>query len=116
MRVRFASRAFSMIETMAAYQNYEYNMDLVEDLFRHRQHPVDRRAIAGQKNHLAANGVALFHVVGFKVADIGFFGGERKSSGGLEMNDLGKFIALGLGHAPMRSKMGTFSLVVMMRS
>jgi lysyl-tRNA synthetase class 2 len=26
---------FSMIETMTAYQNYEYNMALVEDLFRH---------------------------------------------------------------------------------
>jgi len=25
---------FSMIETMTAYQNYEYNMDLVEDMFR----------------------------------------------------------------------------------
>jgi lysyl-tRNA synthetase class 2 len=25
---------FSMIETMTAYENYEYNMDLVEDLFR----------------------------------------------------------------------------------
>jgi lysyl-tRNA synthetase class 2 len=26
---------FSMIETMAAYENYLFNMDLVEDLFRH---------------------------------------------------------------------------------
>lgn len=26
---------FSMIETMTAYENYEYNMDLVENLFRH---------------------------------------------------------------------------------
>lgn len=26
---------FSMVETMAAYENYEYNMDLVEDMFRH---------------------------------------------------------------------------------
>lgn len=26
---------FSMIETMTAYENYEYNMDLIEDLFRH---------------------------------------------------------------------------------
>jgi len=26
---------FSMIETMTAYENYEYNMALVEDLFRH---------------------------------------------------------------------------------
>ena len=25
---------FSMIETMTAYENYEYNMDLIEDLFR----------------------------------------------------------------------------------
>ena len=26
---------FSMIETMTAFENYQYNMDLVEDLFRH---------------------------------------------------------------------------------
>ncbi|MEW6126259.1 MAG: lysine--tRNA ligase [Acidobacteriota bacterium] len=26
---------FSMIETMTAYENYEYNMDLIEDMFRH---------------------------------------------------------------------------------
>jgi lysyl-tRNA synthetase class 2 len=26
---------FSMVETMAAYENYEYNMDLIEDMFRH---------------------------------------------------------------------------------
>ncbi|MGH8023429.1 MAG: lysine--tRNA ligase, partial [Limisphaerales bacterium] len=26
---------FSMVETMAAYQNYEYNMSLIEDMFRH---------------------------------------------------------------------------------
>ncbi len=26
---------FSMIETMTAYENYEFNMDLIEDLFRH---------------------------------------------------------------------------------
>jgi lysyl-tRNA synthetase class 2 len=26
---------FSMIETMTAYENYEYNMDLIEDLFRY---------------------------------------------------------------------------------
>ncbi len=26
---------FSMIETMTAFENYEYNMDLIEDLFRH---------------------------------------------------------------------------------
>lgn len=26
---------FSMIETMTAYENYEYNMNLIEDLFRH---------------------------------------------------------------------------------
>lgn len=26
---------FSMIETMTAYENYEYNMQLIEDLFRH---------------------------------------------------------------------------------
>jgi len=26
---------FSMIETMTAYQNYEYNMNLVEEMFRH---------------------------------------------------------------------------------
>lgn len=26
---------FSMVETMTAYENYEYNMSLIEDLFRH---------------------------------------------------------------------------------
>ncbi len=26
---------FSMVETMTAYENYEYNMDLVEEMFRH---------------------------------------------------------------------------------
>ena len=26
---------FSMVETMAAYENYEYNMNLVEEMFRH---------------------------------------------------------------------------------
>jgi lysyl-tRNA synthetase class 2 len=26
---------FSMVETMTAYQNYEYNMNLIEDMFRH---------------------------------------------------------------------------------
>jgi lysyl-tRNA synthetase class 2 len=26
---------FSMVETMAAYENYEYNMNLIEELFRH---------------------------------------------------------------------------------
>src|SRR5688572_24434952 len=26
---------FSMIETMTAYENYEYNMDLIEELFRY---------------------------------------------------------------------------------
>jgi lysyl-tRNA synthetase, class II len=26
---------FSMVETMAAYENYEYNMNLIEDMFRH---------------------------------------------------------------------------------
>ncbi|HST24241.1 MAG TPA: lysine--tRNA ligase [Blastocatellia bacterium] len=26
---------FSMVETMTAYENYEYNMDLIEDMFRH---------------------------------------------------------------------------------
>lgn len=26
---------FSMVETMTAYANYEYNMDLIEDMFRH---------------------------------------------------------------------------------
>ena len=24
-----------MVETMAAYENYEYNMNLIEDMFRH---------------------------------------------------------------------------------
>src|SRR5260370_18996528 len=26
---------FSLVETMTAYENYEYNMDLIEDMFRH---------------------------------------------------------------------------------
>jgi lysyl-tRNA synthetase class 2 len=26
---------FSMVETMTAYENYEYNMDLIEEMFRH---------------------------------------------------------------------------------
>ena len=26
---------FSMVETMVAYENYEYNMNLIEDMFRH---------------------------------------------------------------------------------
>ena len=26
---------FSMVETMAAYENYEYNMNLIEEMFRH---------------------------------------------------------------------------------
>jgi len=26
---------FSMVETMAAYENYDYNMDLIENMFRH---------------------------------------------------------------------------------
>ena len=26
---------FSMVETMTAYENYEYNMNLIEDMFRH---------------------------------------------------------------------------------
>jgi lysyl-tRNA synthetase class 2 len=26
---------FSMVETMAAYENYQYNMNLIEDMFRH---------------------------------------------------------------------------------
>src|ERR1700740_345576 len=26
---------FSMVETMAAYENYVYNMDLIEEMFRH---------------------------------------------------------------------------------
>src|SRR5437763_13747054 len=26
---------FSMVETMTAYENYEYNMNLIENIFRH---------------------------------------------------------------------------------
>lgn len=32
---RYHHPEFSMIETMTAYENYEYNMDLIEDLFRY---------------------------------------------------------------------------------
>jgi lysyl-tRNA synthetase, class II len=32
---RLHNPEFSMLETMSAYQNYEYNMDLIEDMYKH---------------------------------------------------------------------------------
>lgn len=42
---------FSMVETMTAYENYEYNMQLVEDLFRHVATEVFGRAEFTVKGH-----------------------------------------------------------------
>jgi lysyl-tRNA synthetase, class II len=42
---------FSMIETMTAYENYEYNMQLIEDLFRHIAVEVFRRTKFMVKGH-----------------------------------------------------------------
>ena len=42
---------FSMIETMTAYENYEYNMDLIEDMFRHVAQEVFDRMIFRVGNH-----------------------------------------------------------------
>jgi lysyl-tRNA synthetase, class II len=42
---------FSMIETMTAYENYEYNMQLIEDLFRHIAKTVFGRTIFQVKGH-----------------------------------------------------------------
>ena len=42
---------FSMVETMTAYENYEYNMQLVEDLFRHVAISVFGRTTFKVKGH-----------------------------------------------------------------
>lgn len=42
---------FSMVETMTAYENYEYNMQLVEDLFRHVAVTVFGRTTFKVKGH-----------------------------------------------------------------
>ncbi len=42
---------FSMVETMTAYENYEYNMQLVEDLFRHVATSVFGRTLFKVKGH-----------------------------------------------------------------
>lgn len=42
---------FSMVETMTAYENYEYNMQLVEDLFRHVAVSVFGRTTFKVKGH-----------------------------------------------------------------
>jgi len=42
---------FSMVETMTAYENYEYNMQLVEDLFRHLAQSVFGRTTFKVKGH-----------------------------------------------------------------
>ncbi|MBX3743884.1 MAG: lysine--tRNA ligase [Verrucomicrobiae bacterium] len=42
---------FSMVETMTAYENYEYNMQLVEDLFRHVAVEVFGRTTFTVKGH-----------------------------------------------------------------
>jgi lysyl-tRNA synthetase class 2 len=42
---------FSMVETMTAYENYEYNMQLVEDMFRHVAIAVFGRTTFKVKGH-----------------------------------------------------------------
>jgi len=42
---------FSMVETMTAYENYEYNMQLVEDMFRHVATSVFGRTTFKVKGH-----------------------------------------------------------------
>lgn len=42
---------FSMVETMTAYENYEYNMQLVEDMFRHVATTVFGRTAFKVKGH-----------------------------------------------------------------
>jgi lysyl-tRNA synthetase class 2 len=42
---------FSMVETMTAYENYEYNMQLVEDMFRHVAVTVFGRTTFKVKGH-----------------------------------------------------------------
>lgn len=43
---------FSMVETMSAYQNYEFNMDLVEALFRHVAESVFGRTVFSVGSHV----------------------------------------------------------------
>jgi lysyl-tRNA synthetase class 2 len=43
---------FSMVETMTAYENYEYNMNLVEDMFRHVAVTVFGRSQFKVRNHV----------------------------------------------------------------
>jgi lysyl-tRNA synthetase, class II len=42
---------FSMIETMTAYENYEYNMDLIEDMFRYIAETVFNRTEFTVRGH-----------------------------------------------------------------
>lgn len=42
---------FSMVETMVAYENYEYNMDLIEAMFRHVATEVFGRTVFQVKGH-----------------------------------------------------------------
>jgi lysyl-tRNA synthetase class 2 len=42
---------FVMLETMTAYENYEYNMQLIEDLFRHIATSVFNRTVFQVKGH-----------------------------------------------------------------
>ena len=42
---------FSMIETMTAYENYEYNMDLIEDLFRYIAETVFGKTVFEVRGH-----------------------------------------------------------------
>ncbi|MCC6233314.1 MAG: lysine--tRNA ligase, partial [Verrucomicrobiales bacterium] len=42
---------FSMVETMTAYENYEYNMRLVEDMFRHLAVSVFGRTVFKVRGH-----------------------------------------------------------------
>jgi len=43
---------FSMVETMTAYENYEYNMNLIEDMFRHVATTVFGRTEFKVKGHV----------------------------------------------------------------
>lgn len=42
---------FSMIETMTAYENYDYNMDLIEDMFRYIAETVFQRTEFAVRGH-----------------------------------------------------------------
>ncbi|MCI0485288.1 MAG: lysine--tRNA ligase [Blastocatellia bacterium] len=42
---------FSMVETMTAYENYEYNMDLIEDMFRHIAETVFGKTVFSVRGH-----------------------------------------------------------------